>query len=188
MRMKKMGGAHLNNNTSTLPSPSVFDNADDSPNLADEEDHFGAFEQQRQAEIMQEQDEALDGVFRTVGNLRQQAGDMGRELEEQVEILEDVGQVADRVEGKLQNGMKRVGWVLKHNEGKCQGTGYWWNLLTNNAGAKRCNVKLLYHGSDLRSYPSPGFTSDQLKTIFEKKDGEKRNSVSQTQFQLRGPS
>lgn len=81
-------------------------------------DHYGAFEQQRQAEIMQEQDEALDGVFRTVGNLRQQAGDMGRELEEQVEMLEDLGQVADRVEGKLANGMKKVGWILKRNEGE----------------------------------------------------------------------
>lgn len=107
------------NMSTPLPPPSAFDNPD-SPveEGGDGGDPFGAFEQQRQAEIMQEQDEALDGVFRTVGNLRQQAGDMGRELEEQVEMLEDMGQVADRVEGKLQNGMKRVGWILKRNEGE----------------------------------------------------------------------
>jgi member of the syntaxin family of t-SNAREs len=175
LKMQKMGGMHNNNNTPTLPSPSVFDNADDSPHLADEGDHFGAFEQQRQAEIMQEQDEALDGVFRTVGNLRQQAGDMGRELEDQVEILEDLGQVADRVEGKLQIGMKRVGWVLKHNEGERVSR---WNnvgygiLLTKIRRGKRCNVKLLYHGSHFRSYPSAGFTSDQLKRNL--KNSEKR--------------
>lgn len=114
--IKAERGTTVSNN---LPPPSAFDNAD-SPldEAADGGDHYGAFEQQRQAEILQEQDEALDGVFRTVGNLRQQAGDMGRELEEQVEMLEDMGQVADRVEGKLANGMKRVGWILKRNEGE----------------------------------------------------------------------
>jgi hypothetical protein len=118
MKKNKMGGVVTNTSTS-LPHPSAFDDPD-SP-IGDSGDSFGAFEQQRQAEILQEQDEALDGVFRTVGNLRQQAGDMGRELEEQVEILEDMGHAADRVEGKLKNGMKRVGWVLKHNEGEFDG-------------------------------------------------------------------
>jgi hypothetical protein len=67
--------------------------------------------------MMHEQDEALDGVFRTVGNLRQQADDMGRELEEQGEMLNDVDTVADRVGGKLQTGIKKVGWVIRKNEG-----------------------------------------------------------------------
>lgn len=68
--------------------------------------------------MMHEQDEALDDVFKTVGNLRQQADDMGRELEEQAEILNDVDTLADRVGGKLQQGIKRVGWVIKKNEGE----------------------------------------------------------------------
>lgn len=96
---------------SALPAPSAFD--PDSP----DDDAFGAFEQQRQAEIMHEQDEAIDGVFKTVGNLRQQADDMGRELEEQVELLEDVNQLTDRVQGKIQNGIRKVGWVIKNTEG-----------------------------------------------------------------------
>lgn len=95
-----------------LPPPSAFD--PDSP----EGDDYGAFEQQRQVEILHEQDEALDGVFQTVGSLRQQANDMGRELEEQAELLDDVDQVADRVGGKLQDGIKKVGWVLKSYEGR----------------------------------------------------------------------
>lgn len=112
-------GERGTNTSTTLPPPSAFDNPDSPVDEAGNGgDHYGAFEQQRQAEILQEQDEALDGVFRTVGNLRQQAGDMGRELEEQVEMLEDMGQVADRVEGKLANGMKRVGWILRRNEGE----------------------------------------------------------------------
>jgi hypothetical protein len=43
---------------------------------------------------------------------------MGRELEEQGELLTDVDNVADRVGGKLQTGLKKVGWVIKQNEGK----------------------------------------------------------------------
>jgi len=80
-------------------------------------DEYAAFEQQKQVEMMHEQDEALDGVFQTVGNLRRQADDMGRELEEQGEMLGDVDTVADRVGGKLQGGIKRVGWVIRKNEG-----------------------------------------------------------------------
>ena len=95
----------------TLPPPSVFD-----PDESDGDD-YQMFEQQRQVEMMHEQDEALDGVFKTVGNLRQQADEMGRELEEQGEMLEDADKLADRLGGKLQNGIKRVGWVIKNNEG-----------------------------------------------------------------------
>ena len=79
-------------------------------------DNYAEFEQQQQLHIMAEQDQQLDGVFRTVGNLRQQADDMGRELEEQVEMLETVDGLADRVGGRLQNGMKRMGTVIKRNE------------------------------------------------------------------------
>ena len=95
----------------TLPPPSAFDT--DEP----DGDDYQVFEQQRQVEMMHEQDEALDGVFKTVGNLRQQADEMGRELEEQGEMLEGADKLADRLGGKLQNGIKRVGWVIKNNEG-----------------------------------------------------------------------
>jgi chromosome segregation ATPase len=96
-------------NGDMLPDPDSFEDGDD--------DQYAAFEQERQLEMMHEQDEALDGVFRTVGNLRQQADDMGRELEEQGEMLEDVDNVADRVGGKLQTGLQKVGWVIRKNEG-----------------------------------------------------------------------
>jgi member of the syntaxin family of t-SNAREs len=91
-----------------LPDPDTFE----------EEDHYAAFEQERQMELIQEQDQAIDGVFRTVGNLRLQAGDMGRELEEQSQMLKEVDEVADRVGGKLQTGLQKIGWVIKKNEGQ----------------------------------------------------------------------
>ncbi|CAI6298975.1 unnamed protein product [Periconia digitata] len=93
-------------NGDMLPDPDSFE----------EEDGYAQFEQERQMEMMHEQDEQLDGVFRTVGNLRQQANDMGREIEEQGELLDDVDNVADRVGGKLQTGIQKVGWVIKQNE------------------------------------------------------------------------
>lgn len=113
--LKTVAGAQKRSqgsNQQSLPSPSVFD--EQSPTR----DEYAKFEQQRQVEMMHEQDEALDGVFKTVGNLRQQADDMGRELGEQGEMLDDVDTLADRVGGKLQNGIKRVGWVIKKNEGE----------------------------------------------------------------------
>ncbi|KAI9846309.1 MAG: hypothetical protein M1837_004162 [Sclerophora amabilis] len=100
-----------------LPSPTAFES--DSP----QNDDYSAFEQQQQLEMMHEQDEALDGVFQTVGNLRQQADDMGRELGEQGELLEDVDTLADRVGGRLQTGIKKVGWVIKKNEGMSNSAG-----------------------------------------------------------------
>lgn len=80
------------------------------------EDYTAEFEQQQQQHMIAEQDVALDGVFRTVGNLRQQADDMGRELEEQAEMLEVVDGLADRVGGRLQGGLKKMGTVIRKNE------------------------------------------------------------------------
>lgn len=93
-----------------LPDPSAFD--------AEEEDDYAQFEQQRQEEIMHEQDEALDSVFRTVGNLRDQADVMGRELEEQGEMLEEVDKRVDTVGDKLQGGMNRLNHIIRKNEEK----------------------------------------------------------------------
>ena len=129
-------------NGHALPSPSAFDA------VSPDDDDYGAFEQQRQVEMMHEQDEALDGVFKTVGNLRQQANDMGRELEEQGGMLEEVDTLADKVGGKLQNGIKRVGWVIKKNEGTVRE--YLVQIITQ-LMLHRYNVKLLYWGAHLRT-------------------------------------
>ena len=91
-----------------LPDPAAFD--------ADA-DEYAALEQRRQVEIMHEQDEALDDVFRTVGSLRQQADVMGRELEEQGEMLQEVDTLTDRIGGKLQGGMKKLNVIIRKNEG-----------------------------------------------------------------------
>ena len=98
---QKKGGA--------LPDPDSFE---------DDGDNYAQFEQEQQMQIMHDQDEALDGVFRTVGNLRMQADTMGRELEEQADMLDDVDNITERVGGKLQTGMKKINFVIRQNEGK----------------------------------------------------------------------
>lgn len=87
-----------------------------SPAAGQGEDSYEAFEHQQQLKMMAEQDEQLDDVLETVGNLRQQADDMGRELEEQAEMLEVVDNLADRVGGRLQTGVKKMGDVMRRNE------------------------------------------------------------------------
>ncbi|KAK7706969.1 hypothetical protein SLS57_009483 [Botryosphaeria dothidea] len=109
------GKGAVGGNPDVLPDPDGFADVDGD---GEGNDAYREMEQERQMELMQEQDQALDGVFRTVGNLRMQADEMGRELEEQGGMLDEVDTVADRVGGKLQNGLKRVGWVIQQNEDK----------------------------------------------------------------------
>lgn len=95
-----------------LPPPSAFALESE----GGDDDNYTEFEQQQQLQMMHEQEQQLDGVFVTVGNLRRQADDMGRELEEQVEMLETVDTLADRVGGRLQTGMQKLNHVMRKNE------------------------------------------------------------------------
>lgn len=106
-----------------LPDPNAFaipDGDDDDDDHAGD-DSYAEFEQQQQVEMMREQDTQLDGVFVTVGNLRRQADDMGRELEEQREMLEVVDNLADRVGGRLQTGMAKMSYIVRNNEDRWSG-------------------------------------------------------------------
>ena len=86
-------------------------------------DPYSAQEQMYQQELMRNQDEQLEGVNRTVRNLRLQADDMGRELEEQAVIIEDTEAIAERVEGKLKKGVKGIDKFIRKNEGiSCNST------------------------------------------------------------------
>ncbi len=96
-----------------LPDPNSFAMPDDGTGSTD---NYAEFEREQQVQMMNEQDQHLDGVFQTVGSLRRQADDMGRELEEQREMLEVADNLADRVGGRLQTGMQKLQYVIRHNE------------------------------------------------------------------------
>lgn len=109
-----------------LPNPTEFDVALEEEERQQQQrdqggdDYYASMEQQRQTELMHDQDEQLDGVFRTVGNLRQQASHMGRELEDQAIMIDEVDTLAERVGGKLSSGMTRIKHVVRQNEGKLE--------------------------------------------------------------------
>lgn len=89
----------------------------------DDDDHYAAdplsaYEQEQQVRIMREQDLQLDGVYRTVGNLREQAHVMGRELGEQAEMIDNLDTDVDRVQGKLGKGLKDLNKFIRKNEGE----------------------------------------------------------------------
>lgn len=96
-----------------LPDPSAFALDDEA---GDGDGHYAELEHRQQDRMLREQDTHLDGVFQTVGNLRRQADDMGRELEEQSGMLDVVDDMADRVGGRLQSGMKKLQHVARSNE------------------------------------------------------------------------
>lgn len=81
------------------------------------DDAYTAFNLQQQQELLADQDLALEGVSRTVGNLREQAHEMNRELEEQTEMLEEVDRDVERVEGKLKRGVRDLNGFIRKNEG-----------------------------------------------------------------------
>ncbi|RYP77115.1 hypothetical protein DL771_001405 [Monosporascus sp. 5C6A] len=110
--------------SSDLPPPSAFaigDGRDDDEDDEGDGDAYEEFEQRQQQQMLREQDAQLEGVFTTVGTLRRQADDMGRELEEQREMLEVTDELADRVGGRLQTGMAKLGHVVRAGEDRYSG-------------------------------------------------------------------
>ncbi|CDK29245.1 unnamed protein product [Kuraishia capsulata CBS 1993] len=71
-----------------------------------------------QQEVMREQDEQLDVVYRSIQNLNMQATAMGDELDEQNYMIRDLENEMERVGSKLGNGMRRIQWFLEKNNEK----------------------------------------------------------------------
>lgn len=108
---KRSAAGGAKNSAGGLPNPDDFAVPD-----GDGADNYAEFEQRQQLTMMREQEEDLDEVFQTVGNLRRQADDMGRELEEQREMLEVADGLADRVGDRLQTGMQKMQYIIRRNE------------------------------------------------------------------------
>lgn len=154
--------------TGSLAHPDEFD--DDDP-LAADGDGYEEWEEQRQMEIMHEQDEALDGVFQTVGNLRAQADTMGRELEEQAELLEETDNITDRVGGKLAKGLKGIRTVIERNEGEFARS-LWLSLrsVVQTNCVYRQMVRLLHCGPDICADLTPDPGPGSVNSLFSMPD------------------
>ncbi|KAI8090921.1 syntaxin 6, N-terminal-domain-containing protein [Gilbertella persicaria] len=67
--------------------------------------------------MMREQDQHLEAMGGTLVNLKEIAGTMNREVDDQVILLDELGNEVDRSEGKLKSAMRRVTKILKEEEG-----------------------------------------------------------------------
>lgn len=65
---------------------------------------------------IQNQDNMLESVSKTVNNLNQQAHIMSQELAEQSVLIEDFDRQVDTAQDRLQRGMKRVNWIIRKNQ------------------------------------------------------------------------
>jgi len=66
--------------------------------------------------IMQEQDKALDAISGTLSTLQEQAGLMGTEIGEHIEMLGDLEQNVDKSQVKLDSSMKKLQKFLRDIE------------------------------------------------------------------------
>ncbi|KAL5498992.1 hypothetical protein ACEPAH_1510 [Sanghuangporus vaninii] len=83
----------------------------------DEQTEWSRMEQQAAVQmIMQEQDKTIDSITGTVVTLTEQAGLMGREIGEHIELLEDLEQNVDRTESKLNKSLKRIKRFVRETE------------------------------------------------------------------------
>ena len=71
-----------------------------------------------QQQLMAKQDEQLDDVMQTVGTLKEVAVVMGREIEDQSKLLDEMEVQVDSTQNKLQAGIKRVNDFIKANAGE----------------------------------------------------------------------
>ncbi|KZP15278.1 hypothetical protein FIBSPDRAFT_867369 [Athelia psychrophila] len=81
-----------------------------------EEDHQKAWAQEEQMLLMREQDQTMDTISGTLSTLAQQAGLMGQEIEEHVEMLGDLEAGVDRTYTKLSGAMQRMKKFIRQTE------------------------------------------------------------------------
>ncbi|KIK38863.1 hypothetical protein CY34DRAFT_808940, partial [Suillus luteus UH-Slu-Lm8-n1] len=96
---------------SRSPLPSVPGSQSGEP---DDEQAKWAHEEQQL--LLQEQDRAMDSISGTLNTLAHQAGLMGHEIGEHVEMLDDLEANVDRTDSKLSNAMRRMKKFVRDTE------------------------------------------------------------------------
>lgn len=69
-------------------------------------------QQQQQQEFLITQDEELEGIQSSVGNLKAMTKQIGSELDEQAVMLDDLGHDMDNTESKMDGALKKMAKVL----------------------------------------------------------------------------
>ncbi|KAG1862039.1 t-SNARE [Suillus subalutaceus] len=80
------------------------------------DDEQAKWAHEEQQLLLQEQDRAIDSISGTLNTLAQQAGLMGHEISEHVEMLDDLEANVDRTDSKLSNAMRRMKKFVRDTE------------------------------------------------------------------------
>jgi len=86
----------------------------DNPTTDDDLDR--AYAAQQQSLLYESQDKMLDGISGTVSTLKQQAGVMGREIFDQVGLLNDLESGIDASQSRLDRATKRMNEFIRKNK------------------------------------------------------------------------
>lgn len=90
------------------------DDVDDNDNDKHTDLHR-AYAAQQQQVLVENQDRLLDGISSTVTTLKAQAGTMGREILDQVGLLDDLESGVDRSQGRLDRANQRMRQFVRDN-------------------------------------------------------------------------
>jgi syntaxin 6 len=80
------------------------------------DDEQAKWAHEEQQLLLQEQDRTMDSISGTLNTLAQQAGLMGHEIGEHVEMLDDLEANVDRTDSKLSNAMRRMKKFVRDTE------------------------------------------------------------------------
>ena len=94
---------------------------DDEPGDGEDSDLNARYAHQQQSLLMESQDRLLDGISSTVNTLKNQAGVFGREILEQVGLVDDLEGQVDRSQGKLERANQRMKDFVRKNKSKSFG-------------------------------------------------------------------
>jgi len=86
-----------------------------------EVDHQGEWAREEQQMMMREQDRTMDSIAGALSTLAQQAGIIGREIEEHNEMLDEVESGVDGADRKLNEAMGKMRRFLRETEEKRSG-------------------------------------------------------------------
>ncbi|SPC66712.1 related to syntaxin family member TLG1 [Ustilago sp. UG-2017b] len=91
----------------------------------EDEDATEAFEREQQQILISRQDSTLDKIGTTLNSLRNQAGMMGQEIGEQIDIIDAFDTEVDQSQGRLSKAMRKMDEVVRISDERLGGWCVW---------------------------------------------------------------
>jgi t-SNARE syntaxin family protein len=93
--------------------------------LSDDEDANVAFEMEQQQQLLSTQDNTLDLIGNTLFSLKKQAGTLGQEIGEQVELIGALDTEVDSSQSKLARAVGRMDDLVRRSDDRMGGWCVW---------------------------------------------------------------